>query len=87
MEFLSVVLLRAFDICETVLKSSAAACEAAALIASARKSITSKTVQHEHKTSEDEAAKIAIFVCHCGEEIGAVVDLQKPLNSPNSYQM
>ncbi len=67
------------DICETVLKSSAAACEAAALIASARKSITNKTVQHEHKTSEDEEAKIAIFVCHCGEEIGGVVDFTKTI--------
>jgi heterodisulfide reductase subunit A len=67
------------DICETVLKSSAAACEAATLITSARKQAEVKPVEHEHKANEDEEAKIAIFVCHCGEEIGAVVDFGKTI--------
>ena len=31
------------------------------------------------KPIEDEEAKIAIFVCHCGEEIGAVVDFEKTI--------
>ena len=38
------------DICETVLKSSAAACEAAAVIASSRKQAEIKPIEHEHKT-------------------------------------
>jgi len=67
------------DICETVLKSSAAACEAAAVIASARKQVAIKPVEHEHNTGEDAEAKIAVFVCHCGEEIGAVVDFTKTI--------
>ena len=67
------------DICETVLKSSAAACEAAAVIASSRNQAEIKSIEHEHKTDEDEEAKIAVFVCHCGEEIGAVVDLEKTI--------
>jgi len=69
------------DICETVLKSSAAACEAATVISSARHQSETKTSEHEHKAEQDEEAKIAIFVCHCGEEIGAVVDFEKTLAS------
>ncbi|MDD5288177.1 MAG: FAD-dependent oxidoreductase [Dehalococcoidales bacterium] len=75
------------DICETVLKSSAAACEAATIIASARHQAEAKQVEHEHNDGEAEEAKIAIFVCHCGEEIGAAIDFEKTLafakNLPN----
>ena len=67
------------DICETVLKASAAACEAAAVVASSRKQVEIKLIQHEHKSGEDEDAKIAVFICHCGEEISAVVDLEKTI--------
>jgi len=62
------------DISETVLKSSAAACEAATLIYSESKQPEIKPVEPKQKTERNEEAKIAIFICHCGEEIGSVVD-------------
>ena len=62
-----------------MLKSSAAACEAAAVIASSRKQANIEPIEHERKTGEDEEAKIAIFICHCGEEIGAAVDFEKTI--------
>jgi heterodisulfide reductase subunit A len=68
------------DICETVIKSSAAACEASTIIASARNQAENKKADHTHTTNQDEEAKIAIFVCHCGEEIGAVIDFEKTLS-------
>ena len=62
------------DIAETVIKSSAAACEAA-LVSGAGKSSEAKPAEHEHKVPPEEEAKIAVFLCKCGQEVASVVDM------------
>jgi heterodisulfide reductase subunit A len=63
------------DIAETVIKSSAAACEAASAVAGEEKPTAAKEPPHEHKAATDEEAKIAVFLCRCGQEVASVVDM------------
>ncbi|MFC1847317.1 FAD-dependent oxidoreductase [Chloroflexota bacterium] len=65
------------DISETVIQSSAAACEASILLSSARNQLVSKKTKSAEPAAIDEDAKIAIFVCHCGQEIASVVDTEQ----------
>ncbi|MDD5191143.1 MAG: FAD-dependent oxidoreductase, partial [Dehalococcoidales bacterium] len=69
------------DISETVLQSSAAAGEAAAVLAQKQKLRLEKPATHAHKTTQDEAPRIAVFICKCGEEISSVVDVPTVIES------
>jgi heterodisulfide reductase subunit A-like polyferredoxin len=63
------------DIPDTVMQASGAAAEAGALLAEARGSQVSATqFPPEREVSGDEA-KVGVFVCHCGINIGSVVDV------------
>lgn len=61
------------DISETVIQASAAACEASVLLSSVRNQLVGKKGKPK-ELGLDEEAKVAIFVCRCGEEIASVVD-------------
>jgi heterodisulfide reductase subunit A len=64
------------DIPESVTQSSAAAGIAAGLIAKDRgKALVHKTYPKEQETGKDEEVRIGVFVCHCGINIGSVVDV------------
>ncbi len=63
------------DIPETVVQASGAACEASRLLSSARNTLT---VEHEYPPERDvstEEPRIGVFVCHCGINIGGIVDV------------
>ncbi len=64
------------DIPESVMEASAAAADTAALLAPAR---GSATVKHEEPPLMEQAGfqppRIGVFVCHCGINIGSVVDV------------
>lgn len=62
------------DIAETVIKSSAAACEAA-IISGTQKAPEAKPAEHEHNVPAEEEAKVAVFLCKCGQEVASVVDM------------
>ncbi len=65
------------DIPETVTQASAAASMAMELLAPARNTlITKKTYPDEHDVT-DEQPRIGVFVCHCGMNIGSVVDVER----------
>ena len=65
------------DIPETVTQASAAASQAMELLASARHTlITRKSYPIEHDVT-DEEPRIGVFVCHCGMNIGSVVDVER----------
>ena len=65
------------DIPETVTQASAAASMAMELLASARNTlITKKSYPDEHDVT-DEEPRIGVFVCHCGMNIGSVVDVEQ----------
>ena len=65
------------DIPETVTQASAAASMAMELLASARNTlITKKSYPVEHDVT-DEAPRLGVFVCHCGMNIGSVVDVEQ----------
>jgi heterodisulfide reductase subunit A len=64
------------DISDTVVQASAAACQASILLSSERNQLVGKKVKLM-EASLDEAIKVAIFVCHCGEEVASVVDIEK----------
>ena len=64
------------DIPQSVMEASAAACAAAADLASARGSqVTVKEIPVEKDISE-EAPRIGVFVCNCGINIASVVDVK-----------
>jgi len=65
------------DIPETVTQASAAASMAMELLASARNSlVTKKSYPVEHDVT-DEEPRLGVFVCHCGMNIGSVVDVEE----------
>lgn len=63
------------DIPETVIQASAAACESARLLASARNTLVSERVYPPERDITGEPVRIGVFVCHCGINIGGVVDV------------
>jgi heterodisulfide reductase subunit A-like polyferredoxin len=64
------------DIPETVTQASGAASMAMELLASARNSlVTKKSYPDEHDVT-DEEPRIGVFICHCGMNIGSVVDVE-----------
>ncbi len=64
------------DIPETVAQASGAAAAAAGVIASARGTLaTPKEYPPETEVKQEEEARIGVFVCHCGINIGGVVNV------------
>ena len=64
------------DIPQSVMEASAAAADCAAILAPVRGSDVIKTEPlPEREHIEDEEPRIGVFVCHCGINIGSVVDV------------
>lgn len=63
------------DIPETVTQAGGAACEAGQLLADARGSLTTEQKFPPEKDITDQEPRIGVFVCRCGINIGAVVDV------------
>ena len=64
------------DIPETVAQASGAAAAAAGMIASARGTLAAaKEYPPETEVKPEEEARIGVFVCHCGINIGGVVNV------------
>ncbi len=61
------------DIPETVIEASCAAAKAAALLAPARGTLARQPVYPEERNVSHEDARVGVFVCHCGINIGGVV--------------
>jgi len=63
------------DIPETVAQASGAAAEVSSLLASARGTLVKKKEYPKEKDLRGYGARIGVFVCHCGINIGGVVDV------------
>lgn len=63
------------DIPETVIEASCAAAQASALLSSARGTLTREVVYPPERDVSEEEAKVGVFVCHCGINIGGVVNV------------
>jgi heterodisulfide reductase subunit A-like polyferredoxin len=63
------------DIPETVVESSAAAAAASQLLAPARGTLTKSKVYPEEIDVRFEEPRVGVFICHCGINIGSVVDV------------
>jgi len=63
------------DIPETIVQASAAACRASRLLAEARDSLTVEPSFPPEKDVSSQEPRIGVFVCHCGINIGGVVDV------------
>jgi len=63
------------DIPDTVMQASAAAGKAMAMLASARGTKVSKKVYPPERDVTDEPQRVGVFICHCGSNIGSVVDV------------
>ncbi len=63
------------DIPETVVQASAAAAAASAQLASARHELVREKTYPPERDVEEEAPRIGVFVCHCGINIGGVVNV------------
>lgn len=65
------------DIPETVVEASAAASEASLLLSPARHSLTVEKQYPQERDVSQEEPRIGVFVCHCGINIGGVVDVPR----------
>ncbi|UCE91895.1 MAG: CoB--CoM heterodisulfide reductase iron-sulfur subunit A family protein [Methanobacteriota archaeon] len=63
------------DIPDSVAQASGAAGKVAALLADQRGKLVTKKEYPEEKSLEGEEPRIGVFVCHCGINIGAVVNV------------
>ncbi len=64
------------DIPETVTQASGAACEAASIIAEARgKDLVVMPLPEEREVAQSDEPRIGVFICHCGVNIGSVVNV------------
>ncbi len=61
------------DIPETVIDASGAASEAGRLISQSRGSLIQERIYPEERDISDEEARVGVFVCNCGRNIGGVV--------------
>ena len=65
------------DIPETVMQASGAGAKAASLLSPVRNTLISEKTYPPEKEVDGEEPRIGAFVCHCGINIGAVVDVPK----------
>jgi heterodisulfide reductase subunit A-like polyferredoxin len=63
------------DIPETVMQASAAASQVLSLLQEARGTLITPKVYPPEKDVKGEDPRIGVFVCHCGTNIGGVVDV------------
>jgi heterodisulfide reductase subunit A-like polyferredoxin len=63
------------DIPETVIEASCAASKASALLAEARGSLTRQPEYPPERDVSEEEPRVGVFVCHCGINIGGVVEV------------
>ena len=63
------------DIPETVTEASAAACSAGELLASSRGTLVKEKSYPDEIFVNGQPPRIGVFVCHCGTNIGGVVDV------------
>jgi heterodisulfide reductase subunit A len=63
------------DIPETVIEASSAAACASCLLADSRGTLTRQMVYPDERDVSDEETRVGVFVCHCGINIGGVVDV------------
>ncbi|MEE9566112.1 MAG: NAD(P)-binding protein, partial [Desulfobacteria bacterium] len=62
---------------DSVIQAGGAAASAAELLASARGTLVSEKTYPEERSDLDEPPRIGVFICHCGRNIGGVVDVQE----------
>jgi heterodisulfide reductase subunit A-like polyferredoxin len=67
------------DIPESVTQASAAAADAAKDICSARGSEIIEKIYPEEIDTTNETPKVGVFLCHCGINIGSIIDIKQVL--------
>jgi len=65
------------DIPESVLEASCAAAQISALLGKVRGTCTRVPEYPPERDVSDEAERVGVFICHCGINIGSVVDVPK----------
>jgi heterodisulfide reductase subunit A len=63
------------DIPETVMQASSSAAKSASLLSQARNTLTTKKKCPQEKDVSEEEPRIGVFICHCGINIGGVVNV------------
>ncbi len=63
------------DIPETVIEASCAAAQVSALLAGSRGTLTRQAVYPPERDISGEEPRVGVFVCHCGINIGGVVNV------------
>jgi heterodisulfide reductase subunit A-like polyferredoxin len=63
------------DIPESVLEASCAAAQISSLLRDARSTLTRVPEYPPERDVSDEAERVGVFICHCGINIGSVVDV------------
>lgn len=72
------------DIPETVAQASAAAAKAMALLAEARGTMITPKVYPPEISVDGQAPRVAVFICHCGKNIGGVVNVPEVVEYVNT---
>jgi heterodisulfide reductase subunit A len=62
---------------DSVIQAGGAAASAAELLAAVRGTLVSEKTYPEERSRPEDPPKIGVLVCHCGKNIGAVIDVQE----------
>lgn len=65
------------DIPETVVQASGAAAEVAEILAVSKKNVQDISATNTSNDFNNEKPRIGVFVCHCGINIGGIIDVSK----------
>ena len=63
------------DIPQSVTEASAASSQCAALLKNSRHTLTHEKTYPEERSVSEEPPRVGVFVCHCGVNIGSVIDV------------
>ena len=74
------------DIPESVMQASGAAAQAMELLADVRGTQVEEKVYPPERDIANEEPRIGVFVCHCGSNIGGVIDCQKAAEYANGLK-
>ena len=64
------------DIPQTVIEAGSAAMSAGSAICEARNTLTKGSPEHRERNIMGETPRIGVFICHCGINIGGVIDVK-----------
>jgi len=73
------------DIADTLAEADAAACQVSKLLSTQRNQLTDHRAFPEEIDLNEEATRVAIFLCRCGEEISSAINMEEMIEFAKAF--